>query len=282
MKNKGIILFAFGKKGYVLMAHNMAMSIKQFDPSINITLFIESGFSVPNSSLFENIITLDNNLIYTEDVGINPAMVKLAVYDLLPYEHNIYLDVDGITLQSIEPLFSLCINGTDSVITDIVATGGKNDVIHYSIWATNEAIFKHFKLKDTDILPSINSSWMYIRKDAKAKEIFEVANEYKAFPKAKLRKTWGGTLPDELIFSGTFAKLGHIPKIGYSPVFFGSKNIDTPLYEIKEKYTILSLYGNGRGRTMVQPKYIQWYDSLVKKFNGYESKKFMHEKHANG
>ena len=25
-----------------------------------------------------------------------------------------------------------------------------------------------------------------------------------------------------------------------------------------------------------------WYDSLVKRFNGYESKKFMHEKHANG
>jgi hypothetical protein len=280
---KGIVLFAYGKKGYILMAHNMAVSIKRFTPHIPVTLYIEEGYNVPDKTLFDNIIELDYNLIYTTGVGIDPAKVKVNIFDLLPYEHNLYLDVDGLILQDISGFIDTLANGNDSFVTDIIATGKKNDSIEYSIWASNEAIWKHFELKDNDTLPSTQTSWMYIRKDKNALEIFETAKQYLSFPKEKLRKKWGGTIPDEVIFSGTLAKLNKIPTYNPRPIFFGSKNDERPLYELEKQYYILSLYGNGRGRTMVMPKYIQWYNDLIRTYgNCYKSEKFMHDKHANG
>jgi len=265
------------------MAHNMAVSIKRFSPYIPITLFIESGFDMPDKTLFDNIIELDSSLIYTQNIGIDPAKAKVNMYDVLPYEHNLYLDVDGITLQDINTFFNTLISGSDSFVTDIIATGKKCDSIEYSIWATNETIWEYFSLNENDILPSTQTSWMYIRKDKEALEIFETAKQYLNFPKSKLKKKWGNTIPDELIFSGVLAKLNKIPKYNPRPIFFGTKNDDRPLYELEKQYYILSLYGNGRGRTMVMPKYIQWYNDLIRIYgNCYKSEKFMQDKHANG
>lgn len=232
---KGIVLFAYGKKGYILMANNMAVSIKRFTPYIPITLFIEKGFNVPDKTLFDNIIELEPDFIYSDSVGIDPAKVKVGMYDILPYEHNLYLDVDGLILQDIAPLFSELYSGDDSFVTDIIATGKKSDSIEYSIWASNETIWAHFGLKEGDILPSTQTSWMYIRKDKNTQEIFDTAKQYLDFPKSKLRKKWGKTIPDEVIFSGTLAKLNRIPKTKPRPIFFGTKNDERELFQLKKR-----------------------------------------------
>lgn len=280
---KGIVLFAYGKKGYTLMAHNMATSVKRFTPQIPITLFTEAGFNVPDKTLFDNIIELDPSIIYTEGVGIDPAKCKVNMYDILPYEHNLYLDVDGLILQNLEYLFDKLVDGKDSFVTDIIAIGKKHESIEYSIWASNEVIWPYFDLSSGDTLPSTQTSWMYIRKDEKSKRIFDEAKKYLDFPKNRLRKKWGNTVPDELIFSGVLAKLGFIPEYNPRPIFFGTKNDERPLYQLEQEYYVLSLYGNGRGRTMVMPKYIKWYNDLVKNYEkSYKSEQFMGDKHANG
>lgn len=265
------------------MAHNIAVSIKQHTPNIHITLFIEPDLKLQDSTVFDNIVYLDRSLIYTEGVGIDPVKCKVNMYDLLPYEHNLYLDVDGLVLQNLNPLFDKLIEGKDVFVTDIIAKGKKHESIEYSIWAGNEVIWPYFDLKEDAILPSTQTSWMYIRKDEKAKQIFETAKKYIDFPKNRLRKKWGGTIPDELIFSGVLAKLEMIPKYNPRPIFFGSKNDERPLYQLSKEYFVLSLYGNGRGRTMVMPKYIKWYNDLIKGYEkSYKSEMFMGDKHANG
>lgn len=280
---KGIVLFAYGKKGYTLMAHNIAVSIKQHTPDIHITLFLEPDLYVQDHTVFDSIVYLDRSLIYSENVGIDPAKCKVNMYDLLPYEHNLYLDVDGLVLKDLNPLFDKLIEGEDSFVTDIIATGKRHESIEYSIWAGNDVIWPYFDLKEDAILPSTQTSWMYIRKDDKAKNIFDTAKQYLDFPKNRLRKKWGGTVPDEVIFSGVLAKLEAIPKHNPRPIFFGTKNDERPLYQLSKDYFVLSLYGNGRGRTMVMPKYIKWYNDLIKGYEkSYKSEMFMGDKHANG
>lgn len=279
----GIILIAFGKYGYLNMAHNMAMSIKRFNPNLNITLFIDPDFDVQESYLYDNIIKLKQSDIYTSGVGIDPAKIKLRLYDILPYEHNLYLDVDGLCISDITPTFDLLIKNNDSVCMEVIGKGGKNDTIPYSVWATNSVIWSYFKLKDTDILPSVQTSWIYIKKDSEAKTFYKEVEKYANFPLTKLKKRWGGTLPDELIYSGVFAKLNKIPNFDKTVIFYGNKIDKRSFSELSKDYNILSLYGNGKGRTMVMPKYIEWYDLILNSYGEkvYKSKTFLNDKHVN-
>ena len=280
---KGIILIAFGKNGYLNMAHNMALSIKRFNPKLNITLFIDPEFSEPKSDLYDNIVKLKQSDIYTEGVGIDPANIKLNLYDILPYEHNLYLDVDGLCISDITPTFDSIIKHGESICMEVVGKGGKNDAIPYSVWAENDMIWNYFKLKETDILPSVQTSWIYIKKDAEAKAFYKELNKYSKFPLTKLKKRWGGTLPDELIYSGVLAKMNKIPTFDRSVIFYGNKIDKRSFSELSNDYNILSLYGNGKGRTMVMPKYIEWYDLLINSYGEkvYKTKTFLNDKHVN-
>lgn len=280
--NKGIVLLAFGRRGYLNMAHNLAMSIKFYNPAINITLFTENNYDPIDKDLYDSVRELPNDMIYTAGVGIDPIKAKIGLYDILPYEYNLYLDVDALLLKDITPLLDTLIENKETFVTDIIDTGDINKSIQYSIWAKNEDIFKHFDLPKDAILPSTQTSWMYIKKCKDSKQIFETAKKYIDFPKNRLTKKWGGTMPDELIFSGVLAKLKCIPKLNPNPIFFGNKLSEKTYTELREQYFILSLYGNGRGRTMTLKKYIDWYDSLLKTYGNkyYYSKTFMQDKHV--
>ena len=69
---------------------------------------------------------------------------------------------------------------------------------------------------------------------------------------------WGKALPDELIFGGALAIKEVDASTPIRPIFFGSTH--KPISEIREQYYLLSLYGNGNGKTLTKTDYLEFYD----------------------
>ncbi len=285
--DKGIVLFAFGKRGYGYAGYNLAFSIKKFS-NLKVTLFTSKDLvNRFDNSVFDSIEILEDEEFKTNG-RVDPAKIKCDMYSRLPYKHNLYLDVDALLLKDIEPFFDKCIEKEGFYFTDVIDSGGKEKEISYSIWATNEDIWKRFKLTDKATLPAIQSSWAYIEKCEEADLFFEdVKNEFEiGFPISKLEMRWGGTLPDELFYSSVCAKHNILPKFDERPIFFGNDYSPLKDSEIIDKYYILSIYGNGKGRTLTKYRYIDLYDKLMINYKKPERHLFktsyiMPDKHAN-
>ena len=282
---KGIVLISFGELGYYYAAHNLALSIKSFNSKLPITLIHDGKIKEISTRHFNDLIELPKSLSMRND----PAEIKTGVYDLLPYDHNLYLDVDAVVLKDITPLLEDLSKKKGFYLTDVKGVGGKKDVINYSIWATNEDIWEFGNLKDTAKLPAIQSSYAMIKKSKGCEKFFELVQSlyHKGFPMEKLTMRWGGTLPDELLFSTACAKIGLNPQ-GGQPIFFGWQPVKITKEQIVEAYYLTAIYGNGRGATLVKKQYLNWYDDLVrayaKKVNdkAYAINYIMRDKHANG
>ena len=107
-------------------------------------------------------------------------------------------------------------------------------------------------------------------------------------PRQMLIHDWGGTVPDELIYQGIYAKMGTVPSIRPGmkrrPIFFGHKKSKDSPVEVTDKYHILSIYGNGDGNRLTQIRYLKLYDTLLRKITRADYFPFdqvMRDKHAN-
>ena len=98
--DKGILLIALGKH-YNKLAYNMAKSIKRFsDIPIAVITDDKEEFLL---DAFDIIIEPKLH-DYLEGYAFNPFKFKTYIYDYTPFEHTIYLDVDGIALKDLTPL----------------------------------------------------------------------------------------------------------------------------------------------------------------------------------
>ena len=104
----GVVLLAFGKLQYYWAAYNLAFSINKHNPNVNITvLFDDPGKALSQChDLMKYVnhighIALDD--IYTNK-KLDPGKVKVNLYKYLPYDCNLYLDVDAIALKDIQPM----------------------------------------------------------------------------------------------------------------------------------------------------------------------------------
>lgn len=267
------------------MAHNLALSIKKRS-DIPIHLYITDELRpYVDASMFGSINRLTDEDYKTRG-KIEPAKVKTRIYELgrkIGLEKFLYLDVDGLCLNPLEKALEE-LDGT-TIATEIIGKGGKNDVVNYSIWASNEDIWREFGLKDDAILCGVQSSWIYFEKSTVCDKLQEYLNWYmmKGLPRSMVSHLWGGALPDELLYQGIFAKMGIVPNTTKGVIFFGHKKaLDTPK-EVSEKYNILSLYGNGDGNTLTRPKWFKLYDSELRKLGGhyYPHDRVMKDKHVN-
>ena len=281
-----ILLVAFGKRGYGLMTHNLALSLKHHSPDVNIHLFIsepltqyiqKEHFTTINTIAFED---------YNDHRGIAPAKIKARIYELgrsIGLESFLYLDVDAICLNPIESFFDE-LRGK-GISTEIIGQGTKADNINYSIWAKNSDIWDFFKLCDNAILCGIQSSWMYFEHDDVCDKIQEYLSWYmiKGIPLSMLKQTWGGVVPDELLYQGVFAKMGIIP---YRPnaekhtILFGNKQNRTEVNDASNLFYLLSIYGNDK---LTQKKWLKLYDQQlfeIDKLNYYPYHMVMRDKHA--
>lgn len=289
MKTEGIVLVALGKRGYFFAAYNLAVSIKFFNKDIKIHL-IHDGANIHqlgNTDCFDSQTLLGHDDCHNKLARLDPGKVKVNLYKWLPYYHNLYLDVDAICLKNLQPFIDKLKDETGAYFTDVRGIGGIDDVISYGIWAPNAKVWDFFDLKEDARFPAIQSSFAFIKKQKKAEMLFKRASKFydMDFPLTDLSMQWGGTMPDELIFSAALAKENIQPKEGLRPIFFG-KDVHPGGYSaIVSSYFLSSIYGNGKGKTLTKRMYIKWYDALMRKYtNGnhiYKAMYIMPDKHVN-
>lgn len=291
MKSTGIVLLAFGSKGYPYAAYNLAYSIKFYNPDLHITLIHDESIKYlteSDLSYFDNFISVTPDY-YTSAGKFDPAKAKLNLYSLLPYDNNLYVDVDSLSLTDLQQLIDRFTQLGYKYLTHIMGTHtlSQGDVIDSMLWANAGVIWEKYGLQDTAVLPAVNSSFQWIVKGEEAEKIFSTALDCYAdpIPLDSLRNKWGGAQPDELYINIALAKLGLNPAAPFDVMFFGDKISGKPMTRIQQEYYFLSIYG---GKNWTRPVYTEWYDrkltDLHKKKNQKHRYKYpvlLQDKHSN-
>lgn len=276
---KGIVLIALGKRGYSFAAYNMAASIKYFNPAIHITVLTDGLKQLYNEDYFDDVILLPE-LAYHHNGFFSPGKIKAHIYEHLPYEHNIYLDVDGCVLKDITPLFDYFEKKKGFYFTQVMGEGKKGENIAYDLWANHADAWEFFNLKPDTIWRTLQSSFCFIKKQKQAEKFFgEIAHAHDTW-NLTLKTQWGKCLPDELFYTGICAKKNLNPDAGIEVTFFGKDHVDN-YQQIIDKHYVLSLWGAGGGQKIVKLRYVTWYDALMKKYTGnhiYKSHYIMDDK----
>jgi hypothetical protein len=261
MISQGVVLVAFGKREYIYMAALLSATIKR-NNDFKISLICDSQckyIPVGYHQFIDDIIQLEDSFFQTLGT-VDPGKAKVSIYPHLPYQRNLYLDVDGICIGDLTPCFGV----ETFYATQVNGIGRKEDDIDYCIWATKEKIWDFCQLGDDDLYPAIQSSFAVINKSPEAQELFNLAAlTMNAFKIEDLSVKWGGSKPDELFFGMACAIMQHNPEAGIRPVYFGHK-VHKPMVEVIKDHAILSLYGNGIGRTLVLSQYWEFADKYAK------------------
>lgn len=244
----GVIILSLKKPAYSLGAFNLALSIKHFNPNINITLVSDGEhrkhYRPEHYAVFDwikEIAICD----YIDSIGsFQPALAKINIHKYSTYKETLYIDADSLVLQDLQPLFD-----------KLKGNKFKSNVIDgYTQW-TDEKIFNDFFMVPFGV--TINSSWYYFENH----KVFEQANKYwsKGFNVNDISPKWGGTLPDEMFFNASITKLKVDPKVDFDVMFFGQA-IDHRTYsELERDFFAFTLYG---GMRTVRDIYVTFYDRL--------------------
>lgn len=254
-----IVLLAIGKRGYFFAAYNLAYSIKYHNPDAKILLVHDGAYTRQiDTFIFDH--THEVNLLFTHQRGVFDAGgAKLGIYSIATqyFKEYLYLDVDAICLKNLQPFYD---SMTKDFHIDVLGKGTK-DGGNVSMWAKNEDVWNEFKLSDDAEFLAVQSSWHYAKKIRGNTSLFNLALKLNKDTFADTRKLsikWGGGLPDELVMGGALAQKGIDPSIYVKPIFYGSTH--KPISEVRDEHYILSLYGNGNGRTMTKLDYFDFYD----------------------
>lgn len=282
-KTSGVVMFAFGFRTYYWAAYNLIFSIKKHNPNVSVTLYVDKidqalYWCTELKDWADHIFEVDKELMYTAG-KFDPGKVKVSLYDLLPYDKNLYLDVDAIAIKDIQPLIDELSAQDKQYISHTVGYHkgqGNRDCktwrhIPSMQWAWADDIWKHWELNDDSVLPAINSSLQYIEKGEISAAIYEVAKQYyieNPLPLEKLRMRWGNGQPDELYMNAAFAKLNYDPgyhkhaKVGnVEPGFIHfamARGLTYP--EVIKNFYLQSYYG---GKGFTSAFYVEWIERLL-------------------
>jgi hypothetical protein len=247
--NRGILLISIGHTSYARWAHNMAVSIRAVSPTLPIHVLTDGNFPDEpfHTEVVDRVIKMDRDDCYL-DGKLYPARAKLSMYKYSEFDDTIYLDVDGVVIKDLNPLFDEC-TGYFQIQVNGVSTKD-HDNLDASLWVKPEQIFKKYKLKEDAVIPGTNSSFMYFKKGKSAETLFNKALKNLANPIAirELRYQWGhsNTQPDELYMNIALAQVGLVPDI--KPVLylrkrgFGSGHND--LETIQRGFYVIGCWGD--------------------------------------
>lgn len=279
---KGILLLAWGKRGYGFMAYNLALSIKYHSPNIPIHLLCDSGCmrEVVDKTVFDNIEWINEQVT-------DPAKFKVAIYPHLPFDVTMYLDVDALCLRPVEGLFDQFIESGDYYQTFVHGFYDETSPIDMPLmyWCRRDFIWNHYGLSD-HVLPATQSSIQIIKKSDQAQLLFEnlVNNLKNPIPIHKLTHSWGGTQPDELYLNVALAQVNCQSKLPETSMWFGD-NISKKPHQLSHEYTFLSLYGN---KFKTRQLFWDYYDGVISNLSKqkgmipFKSDVIRSDKHANG
>lgn len=246
---QGVIILCLKKPAYSMAAFNLALSIKHYNPLINITLVSDNEhqkhYREEHYNVFDSIKTI-SQYDFIDNGMFQPALAKININKYSHYDHTLYLDADSLVLQDLQPLFDK-LNGQEF----------KGNIIKgYTQWTDSETFRSFFGV---DFGNTINSSWFYFEKNCR---VFQQANEYykQGFNPDKIMPKWGfNTYPDELFFNAAITKLSIDPIVGFDVMFFGNLIDQRTLTELQNDFFALTLYG---GASTVRLIYIEFYDRL--------------------
>jgi hypothetical protein len=275
--SKGVVLVAFGKHVYYGAAYNLAYSIKRFNKDIQIACIIEGTDAMINyagdlSDVTDIIIEIKHEHLYTNG-KLDPGKAKVFIYDYLPFESNIYLDVDAVALKDIQPMIDELIALGKPYASHIMGyhTIDKGKKIESMVWAYADDIWERYGLSESTILPAINSSIQFIQISPKAHALYKIAQDYyvnNPIPINKLRFKWGNGQPDELYMNIALAKLEMDPATSSEYVHITTKR-GLGLTQVSDQYYLQSYFG-GQGYT---PNfYVEWLDRLMRSWMSEQGK----------
>ena len=267
-------MLAFGKRGYGFAAYNLAISIRAFNTTIPITLYYDdvamAQIEESKLSIFNNRVKIKNELLYNNG-SFDPGYTKVNLYELYPYDLNLYLDVDALCLKDIGPLFDIMekkVSNGSYFYTHIIDTHtiDKGRDFKSMQWAWADDIWKHFQLKQDDVFYATNSSYQIVKKGKEAKKFYDQIkkNYSNPIPVDKLRMKWGGGQPDELYMNAALCQLKIPAQMDTDVMFFGG-DLNHSFTDIENKFYFLSLYGAGFANVATtRLKYREWGDRLLR------------------
>lgn len=257
MGSKGIFLMIWNKREYGYAAANFAMSIKYYCPSLPIHLLTDRSAidGVINVGFFDSVE-------YMDETPRDPALAKMQVYDKLPFDNTLFLDVDA-----------LCIGNLEQVLDQFISDGkpyrcavhdwydaSSPENFPMMVWATKSTIWEHYKLNG-ERLPATQSSIQFIQKGEFCKALFDKmqANYANKIPTEKLKNKWGGGQPDELYLNITLAQLHYDPS--FTGVIYFADRVDKSFTQVKVDHQILSMFGTANN---IKKPFLDAYDNSLK------------------
>lgn len=280
-ESKGVLLMTWGKPQYGLMAHNLVLSIKKHSPSLSVYLIADeiSVSKNPTLDVFDQVEVL-------KETPRDPGFFKMQVYNRLPFDHTLFLDVDGLALSSLERLLDRLIAEGRPYRCVVHDWYDKNspDAMPLMVWAYRDTIWSHYGFTDDDRLPATQSSLQYIHKCDFTHELFDrlQKNYFNPIPLEKLRNRWGGGQPDELYLNVTLTQLKYDPTLN-NAVWF-CDDISKMHKDVQPVYPLLSMFGTSSN---AKKHWVIVYDNLVTSLSSdayYKSRLWKHlsaAKHAN-
>lgn len=255
---RGVVLLAVENPVYAKFAFNMALSIKHHSPNIPIQLIADhnalNGLMAwqEQPEFFDYITKVDESFSRAPDSEYNsksrftPAKAKMSIYDVAMFEENIFLDVDGVMINAIEPLFEL--NKNKEFSTQVIGhCKFGEDEFPNMLWSKPKEFYQHFKVDSSVDLTATNSSFIYFKKGVFAKQIFATALDQlmnNRMPRGAQHLKWGTGQPDELYLNASLALNNYdasMPGRDFA-IYFSSSRIE-PEKDLQSKYFAIGLYG---------------------------------------
>ena len=255
---KGILLIAMGNV-YNKLAFNMAKSIKQFS-DIQIACITDST----HDDILEafDVVIKPQMCDYLEGYTFNPFRLKTRIYDITPYDHTIYLDVDGIALKDLSPLFDYKFKIQEVAKYDYSTSDDCQMVWTDKAGKTLKDLYDAYELPKTRKYPEYNSSIIIFEKNKANEKYFNQA-KFNYNDRRLEFKPIGGLYPDELAWNLASAQMEHYnERPSLKPIYFSWENKGVTGSQITEKYYLLGMAG-GYHNTKLK----SFYESNVKKYS---------------
>ncbi|MCW3082670.1 MAG: hypothetical protein JWP12_36 [Bacteroidetes bacterium] len=180
---RGILTIAQGKKQYIDLAKNLAISLSIHNPGLKKALVTDSD-DPELRKLYDVVIPADNS------IGIG-FLQKLYICDYSPFDETMFVDVDCLCVRNIDFLWAPFAKCDVSVIGRKVSEG---EQFGLSLPEMQRQLGLQYVI-------SFNGGVYYFKKNEKAKIIFDAAKDivknYEKYNLVKVR----GELADEPIMS---------------------------------------------------------------------------------
>ena len=256
--DKGILLIAFGNRGYGFIAYNLAVSIRAHNKTIPIQLLHDDSAIRQLSKLQLDIFDIK---VKVEHDFTNPGQTKIELLKYSQFANTLYIDVDSIALKDIEPLIDELIASESDIATMVYdhdkLTDGDN--VQKLNWVYGAEMYAFYQLKNRDILPCINTSLIFYRNNTTSHSIIDDILSKFNFPFEHLKLSWGGTMPDEVPFAAALVNKKNV-EMPENAMLFGNKALPEGDSELIDSYYFMSIYG---GRNTTKMRYTNIYDRLM-------------------